>query len=170
MPLSPYSYRSGARSLFKIDQMAMSMSCSGLALVMSSNASGSFITTGVSILLYSSKLRLFCTAFFAAPTPAAITVTAPTNASTAIKSPSGNAQRRAPFLCFFVWFAMVFTSSYLPVAVDFILHAHKLRQPQRPAGVQFLGGNADFRAEAELAAVGKAGTRVVIYRRGIDFV
>ena len=35
--------------------------------------------------------------------------------------------------------------------------------------MQFLGGNADFRAESEFAAVGKAGACVVIDHRGIHF-
>ena len=39
-----------------------------------------------------------------------LTVTAPTTAKTAIKSPKGNAQRRAPLLCFLVVFAMVILS------------------------------------------------------------
>src|SRR3712207_7421730 len=34
------------------------------------------------------------------------------------------------------------------------------RSPQRPTGVQLLGGDADLRAEPELAAVGEAGGRV----------
>ena len=39
-----------------------------------------------------------------------------------------------------------------------------------PAGVELLGGDADLRPQAELAAVGKAGGGVDVDRRGVHLV
>jgi hypothetical protein len=49
----------------------------------------------------------------------------------------------------------------LPLAADAVLVAGEFAQSHRAAGVEFVGGDADLRAEAELAAVGEAGGNVV---------
>src|SRR6476660_7153437 len=43
----------------------------------------------------------------------------------------------------------------LPGAVDAIFEAGQLFGPDRPAGVEFAGGDSDLGAEAKLAAIGK---------------
>ena len=52
--------------------------------------------------------------------------------------------------------------SCLPVAADDVFVAVELLEPHRAAGVELLGRNAHLAAEAELAAVGKAGGGVYI--------
>src|SRR6188474_2823863 len=56
----------------------------------------------------------------------------------------------------------------LPGAVNAIFEARQLLGANRAAGVEFAGGNPDLGAEAELAAVGELGRRVVQHDRGID--
>src|SRR5882757_238574 len=56
----------------------------------------------------------------------------------------------------------------LPGAVDAIFEARQLLGADRPAGVEFAGGNADFGAEAELAAIGELRRRVVQHDRRVD--
>src|SRR5436190_16679842 len=56
----------------------------------------------------------------------------------------------------------------LPGAVNAIFEARQLLGANRAAGVEFAGGNPDFRAEAELAAVGELRRGVVQHDRGID--
>src|SRR3954454_12778078 len=58
----------------------------------------------------------------------------------------------------------------LPGAVDVIFEACQLLGAYRTAGVKFPRGDADFRAEAELAAVGELGRCVMQHDRGIDLV
>ena len=53
-------------------------------------------------------------------------------------------------------------SSYLSVSPYDILIRGQLFQPHGAAGVEFLGGDAHFAAEAELAAVGEAGGAVQV--------
>src|SRR5258705_10279850 len=55
-------------------------------------------------------------------------------------------------------------------AVDAIFEAGQLLGADRTAGVKFPGGDADFGAEAEFAAVGKLGRRVMQHDRRIDLV
>src|SRR3954452_13524590 len=50
------------------------------------------------------------------------------------------------------------------VAGDDVGRGGQLRQPQRPPGVQLLRGDADLRAEPELAAVGEPGGGVDHHR------
>src|SRR5262245_9361920 len=54
------------------------------------------------------------------------------------------------------------------VADDDVLAGRQLRQTQRSAGVELLGGDPDFGAESELATVGKPGRRVDHDRGGVD--
>src|SRR6266850_8224267 len=56
----------------------------------------------------------------------------------------------------------------LPGAVNAIFEARQLLGANRAAGVEFAGGNPDFGAEAELAAVGELRRGVVQHDRGID--
>src|SRR5712692_6784955 len=58
----------------------------------------------------------------------------------------------------------------LPGAVDTVFETGQLLGADRTAGVKFPGGNADFRAEAEFAAVGKLGRCVMQHDRRIDLV
>ena len=58
----------------------------------------------------------------------------------------------------------------LPGAVNAIFEARQLLGADRAAGVEFAGGNADLRAEAELAAIGELRRCVVQHDRGIDLV
>src|SRR6266404_9603978 len=58
----------------------------------------------------------------------------------------------------------------LPGAVDAIFETGQLLGADRPAGVKFPGGDADFRAEAEFAAVGKLRRCVMQHDRRIDLV
>ena len=59
--------------------------------------------------------------------------------------------------------------SHLPVAVEYVFVGNERFQPHGAARVQLLRGNADLRAEAEHAAVGKARGGVDVHRRRIDF-
>src|SRR5437016_8998737 len=58
----------------------------------------------------------------------------------------------------------------LPGAVDAILETSQLFGADRAAGVKFPGGDADFRAEAEFAAVGKLRRCVMQHDCRIDLV
>src|SRR6266566_8989227 len=58
----------------------------------------------------------------------------------------------------------------LPGTVDAILETSQLFGADRAAGVKFPGGDADFRAEAEFAAVGKLRRRVMQHDCRIDLV
>ena len=58
----------------------------------------------------------------------------------------------------------------LPGAVDAIFEARQLLGADRAAGMEFAGGDADLRAEAELAAVGELRRGVVQHDRRIDLV
>src|SRR5260221_2476774 len=57
----------------------------------------------------------------------------------------------------------------LPRAQDHPFLASEAFEPDRPARMQLVGGNADLRAEAVLEAVGKARRRVDHHRARIDF-
>ena len=56
----------------------------------------------------------------------------------------------------------------LPGTVEDVFVGAEFVQAHRPAGVEAVGGDADFGTEAELEAVGKAGAGVVEDGRGID--
>src|SRR4051812_15325519 len=56
----------------------------------------------------------------------------------------------------------------LAVALDQVLERAQLPQPDRPAGVQLLGGVADLGPHAELAAVGEARGGVDVDAGGVD--
>jgi hypothetical protein len=56
----------------------------------------------------------------------------------------------------------------LPGAVDAIFEARQWLGTNRAAGVEFAGGNADLRTEAELATIGELRRCVVQHDRGID--
>src|ERR1700682_4304626 len=58
----------------------------------------------------------------------------------------------------------------LPGAMDAVFETGQLLGADRAAGVKFPGGDADFRAEAEFAAIGKLGRCVVQHDRRIDLV
>src|SRR5712675_2781908 len=58
----------------------------------------------------------------------------------------------------------------LPGAVDAIFETGQLLGADRTAGVKFSGGDADFGAEAEFAAVGKLRRCVMQHDRRIDLV
>src|SRR3979490_1993332 len=58
----------------------------------------------------------------------------------------------------------------LPGAVNAIFETGQLLGADRAAGVKFAGGDADFRAEAEFAAVGKLRRCVVQHDRGVDLI
>src|SRR5437879_7899252 len=58
----------------------------------------------------------------------------------------------------------------LPGAVDAVFEARQLFGADRAAGVKFPGGDADFRAEPEFAAVGKLRRCVMQHDRRIDLV
>src|SRR5258708_23438848 len=58
----------------------------------------------------------------------------------------------------------------LPGAVDAVFETGQLLGADRTAGVKFPGGDADFRAEAEFAAVGKLGRCVMQHDGRIDLV
>src|SRR6266851_7031600 len=58
----------------------------------------------------------------------------------------------------------------LPGAVDAVFEAGQLLGADRTAGVEFPGGDADFRAEAEFAAIGKLRRCVMQHDRRIDLV
>src|SRR6185369_7534554 len=58
----------------------------------------------------------------------------------------------------------------LPGAVNAIFEGRQLLGANRAASVEFAGGNADLRAEAELAAIGELRRCVVQHDRGIDLV
>src|SRR6478609_10953326 len=54
--------------------------------------------------------------------------------------------------------------------VDAILEAGQLFGADRAAGVEFAGGDADFGAEAELAAIGELRRGVMQHDRRVDLV
>src|SRR5581483_11025216 len=56
----------------------------------------------------------------------------------------------------------------LPTAAHAVFEARQLLDTDRPARVHSPGRDADFRAEAELAAIGELGRSVVQNDRGID--
>src|SRR5688500_17663022 len=56
----------------------------------------------------------------------------------------------------------------LAVSGDDVLGRGQLREAERATGVQLLRGDAEFRAEAELAAVGEPGGRVHHDRGAVD--
>src|SRR4051794_28476320 len=58
----------------------------------------------------------------------------------------------------------------LPGAVDPIFETCQLLGADRPAGVEFSGGDPDLGAEAELSPIGELRRGVVQHDRGIDFV
>src|ERR1700685_2209285 len=58
----------------------------------------------------------------------------------------------------------------LPGAMDAIFETGQLFGADRATGVKSPGGNPDFRAEAEFAAIGELGRCVVQHDRRIDFV
>src|ERR1700733_5402778 len=58
----------------------------------------------------------------------------------------------------------------LPGAMNAIFEAGQLLGADRAAGVKFSGGDADFGAEAEFAAVGKLRRCVVQHDRGVDLI
>src|ERR1700687_444218 len=58
----------------------------------------------------------------------------------------------------------------LPGAVDAIFETGQLLGADRAAGVEFPGGDADFRAEAEFAAIGELGRCVMQHDRRIDLI
>lgn len=60
------------------------------------------------------------------------------------------------------------STSDLTVAVDVELGRSQRFQTHRAAGVHFLGGNTDFRAQSENKAVGKPSGRIDINRRRIN--
>src|SRR6266566_6901633 len=66
--------------------------------------------------------------------------------------------------------AMLCSRPRLPSAVDAIFETGQLLGADRTAGVKFPGGDADFRAEAEFAAVGKLGRCVMQHDCRIDLV
>src|SRR5687767_10002915 len=56
----------------------------------------------------------------------------------------------------------------VPVALHEVLVRAQLAQADRPAGVELLGGVADLRAHAELAAVGEPRRRVDVHAGRVD--
>src|SRR3981189_724394 len=58
----------------------------------------------------------------------------------------------------------------LPRAMAAVFEPGQLLGADRAAGVKFPGGDADFRAEAEFAAVGELGRCVMQHDRRIDLV
>ena len=54
-------------------------------------------------------------------------------------------------------------------AVDEVFVGGELGKGHRAAGVEFLGGDADFCAEAKFAAVGKASACIYVNAGSIDF-
>ena len=60
------------------------------------------------------------------------------------------------------------STSDLTVAVDIEFGRSQRFQTHRAAGVHFLGGNTDFRAQSENKAVGKPSGRIDINRRRIN--
>src|SRR6476469_6555406 len=66
--------------------------------------------------------------------------------------------------------AMLRSRPRLPGAVDAIFEAGQLLRADRAAGVKFPGGDADFRTEAEFAAIGELGGSVMQHDRRIDLV
>src|SRR6185437_12536512 len=58
----------------------------------------------------------------------------------------------------------------LPGAMDAVFEDRQLLGADRPAGVEFAGGNADLGAEAEFSAVGELGRGVMQHDRRIDLV
>src|SRR6476469_8688472 len=66
--------------------------------------------------------------------------------------------------------AMLRSRPRLPGAVDTIFEAGQLLGADWAAGVEFPGGDADFRAEAEFAAIGELGRCVMQHDRRIDLV
>src|ERR1700686_1677360 len=58
----------------------------------------------------------------------------------------------------------------LPGAMDAVFETGELLGADRATGVKLTGGDADFRAEAEFAAVGELGRRVMQHDRRIDLV
>src|SRR3989338_2878856 len=56
----------------------------------------------------------------------------------------------------------------LPLSSHNPLITRQFFQPQRSAGVQFLGADADLRAQTELSAVSKSCGSVAIYRSGVN--
>src|SRR3954471_4217795 len=56
----------------------------------------------------------------------------------------------------------------LSVSVDHVLVACQLLKPARAAGMEFIGADADFGTEAELAAVVESSTRVDHDSRAVD--
>ena len=45
---------------------------------------------------------------------------------------------------------------HLAIAIDEIFHAGHLLQPHRPAGMELLGADTDFRPKTKLEAIGEA--------------
>src|SRR5215211_3470324 len=64
--------------------------------------------------------------------------------------------------------AWLWSRPRLPGAVNAIFEARQLFGANRPAGVEFAGGNPDLRAETEFAAIGELRRCVVQHDRGID--
>src|SRR3981189_2613397 len=58
----------------------------------------------------------------------------------------------------------------LPRAMDAVFETGQLLGSDRAAGMKFPGGDADFRAEAEFAAVGELRRCVMQHNRRIDLV
>ena len=51
---------------------------------------------------------------------------------------------------------------HLAIAIDEIFHAGHLLQPHRPAGMELLGADTDFRPKTKLEAIGEAGGSIDI--------
>src|SRR5882762_4292655 len=66
--------------------------------------------------------------------------------------------------------AMLCSRPRLPGAVDAIFETGQLLGADRAAGVKLTRGDSDFRTEAEFAAVGELGRRVMQHDRRIDLV
>src|SRR3977135_1023376 len=66
--------------------------------------------------------------------------------------------------------AMLCSRPRLPGAVDAVFETGQLLGADRATGVKFAGGDPDFRAEAEFAAVGELGRCVMQHDRRIHFV
>src|SRR5215210_1231643 len=56
----------------------------------------------------------------------------------------------------------------LALALDHVLVGGELTQPDRPPGVELLGGVADLRPHAEHGSVGEARGRVHVHAGGVD--
>src|SRR5260370_12228673 len=66
--------------------------------------------------------------------------------------------------------AMLCSRPRLPGAVDAVFETGQLLGADRAAGVKLTRSDSDFRAEAEFAAVGELGRRVMQHDRRIDLV